>query len=111
MARAGALRGQEFAAHLAAAVATRTSLDIADARSAGARCPSRCPMAGRIHTGRTSFEDFFAKTPGGTGVWDSFSSHVDQVIEADGYFAVQCARALFLRSGVSLVGQGLCAGR
>lgn len=50
--------------------------------------PESLPYGGD-YTGRKTFEDFFAKTPGGTDVWESFSSHVEQVIEADGYFAVQ----------------------
>ncbi len=50
--------------------------------------PESLPYGGD-YTGRKTFEEFFAKTPGGTEVWDSFSSRVDQVIEADGYFAVQ----------------------
>jgi ketosteroid isomerase-like protein/phenylpyruvate tautomerase PptA (4-oxalocrotonate tautomerase family) len=50
--------------------------------------PESLPYGGD-YTGRKTFEDFFAKTPGGTDVWDSFSSRVDQVIEAEGYFAVQ----------------------
>jgi ketosteroid isomerase-like protein len=44
---------------------------------------------GRDYTGRKAFAEFFAKPPGGTEVWDSFSSRVDQVIEAEGHFAVQ----------------------
>ncbi len=50
--------------------------------------PESLPYGGD-YTGRETFEDFFARTPGGTEVWDSFSSRVDQVIEADNYFAVQ----------------------
>ncbi|MFE4826734.1 tautomerase family protein [Streptomyces sp. NPDC056672] len=50
--------------------------------------PESLPYGGD-YTGRKTFEDFFAKTPGGTDVWDSFSSRVDQVIEAEGHFAVQ----------------------
>jgi ketosteroid isomerase-like protein len=50
--------------------------------------PESLPYGGD-YPGPKAFEEFFAKTPGGTDVWDSFSSRVDQVIEADGYFAVQ----------------------
>lgn len=50
--------------------------------------PESLPYGGD-YTGRTAFEEFFAKTPGGTDVWESFNSRVDQVIEADGSFAVQ----------------------
>ncbi|WP_216896600.1 tautomerase family protein [Nocardia alni] len=50
--------------------------------------PESLPYGGD-YTGRETFEDFFAKTPGGMEVWDSFSSQVDQVIEAEEYFAVQ----------------------
>ncbi|MGW6277107.1 tautomerase family protein [Kribbella sp. NPDC055071] len=50
--------------------------------------PDSLPYGGE-YKGRDSFKDFFATTPGGTETWESFSSHVDQVIEADGHFAVQ----------------------
>lgn len=50
--------------------------------------PESLPYSGG-YTGPEAFEDFFAKTPGGTEVWASFSSRVDQVIEADGRFAVR----------------------
>lgn len=50
--------------------------------------PESLPYGGD-YTGRKTFADFFAKTPGGADVWDSFSTRVDQVIEADNYFAVQ----------------------
>lgn len=50
--------------------------------------PESLPYGGD-YTGTTAFEEFFAKTPGGADVWESFSSQVDRVIEADGAFAVQ----------------------
>ncbi|MFJ6085249.1 tautomerase family protein [Streptomyces sp. NPDC092369] len=50
--------------------------------------PESLPYGGD-YTGRQAFEEFFAKTPGGAEVWDSFSSEVDQVIEGQGHFAVQ----------------------
>lgn len=50
--------------------------------------PESLPYGGD-YTGPKAFEDFFAKPPGGTDVWESFSSRVDQVIEAEGHFAVQ----------------------
>lgn len=50
--------------------------------------PESLPYGGD-YNGRKAFEEFFAKTPGGTDVWDSLSSRVDQVIEAEGHFAVQ----------------------
>jgi ketosteroid isomerase-like protein/phenylpyruvate tautomerase PptA (4-oxalocrotonate tautomerase family) len=50
--------------------------------------PESLPHGG-VYTGRETFEDFFAKTPGGKEVFESFSVQVDQVIEAENHFAVR----------------------
>ena len=50
--------------------------------------PESLPYGGD-YNGPEVFEQFFGKTPGGTDVWESFDSRVEQVIEADGHFAVQ----------------------
>jgi ketosteroid isomerase-like protein len=51
--------------------------------------PASLPYGGDL-TGREAFEKFFsAGVPGGDAVWESFEVHVEQIIEADGYLAVQ----------------------
>ena len=65
--------------------------------------PESLPYGGD-YTGRTAFEDFFATTPGGADVWESFSSRVEQVIHADGYLAVQLTNtAVPKATGVAVV--------
>jgi hypothetical protein len=40
-------------------------------------------------TGPEAFARFFAGTPGGAEVWESFDVHVDQVIESAAYLVAQ----------------------
>ncbi|MEV8434746.1 tautomerase family protein [Streptomyces chartreusis] len=52
------------------------------------KLPASLPYGGEF-TGIQPFEDLFVGTPGGGAVWESFTVHVDQVIEADGHLLVQ----------------------
>jgi ketosteroid isomerase-like protein len=65
--------------------------------------PASLPYGGD-YNGRKAFEDFMAKTPGGTDVWESFSSRVEQVIEAEKYLVVQLTNTAVLKAtGVPVV--------
>src|SRR6202020_223283 len=52
------------------------------------KIPATLPYGGEF-TGPESFADFFAGTPGGAAVWESFDVHVDQVIEAADYLVAR----------------------
>ena len=52
------------------------------------RVPATLPYGGEF-TGRDAFANFFAGTPGGAEVWESFDVRVDQVIESEDYLVVQ----------------------
>jgi hypothetical protein len=49
-------------------------------------------------TGRETFAKFFAGTPGGAQVWESFDVHVDQVIESAGYLIAQLSNTAALKA-------------
>jgi ketosteroid isomerase-like protein len=49
-------------------------------------------------TGPEAFADFFAGTPGGAEVWESFDVHVDQVIEATDYLVAQLTNTAVLKA-------------
>ena len=52
------------------------------------KIPATLPYGGEF-TGPEAFADFFAATPGGSEVWESFDVHVDQVIESADYLVAQ----------------------
>jgi ketosteroid isomerase-like protein len=52
------------------------------------KIPATLPYGGEF-TGPEAFANFFAGTPGGAEVWESFDVHVDQVIEATDYLVAQ----------------------
>jgi ketosteroid isomerase-like protein len=53
------------------------------------KIPATLSYGGEYH-GTKAFGEFFARgIPGGTAVWESFDVHVEQIIEAEGYLAVQ----------------------
>ena len=52
------------------------------------KIPATLPYGGEF-TGPEAFANFFAGTPGGAEVWESFDVHVDQVIESADYLIAQ----------------------
>ena len=52
------------------------------------KIPAILPYGGEF-TGPEAFANFFAGTPGGAEVWESFDVHVDQVIESADYLVAQ----------------------
>ena len=52
------------------------------------KIPATLPYGGEF-TGPGAFAHFFAGTPGGAAVWESFDVHVDQVIEAADYLVAR----------------------
>jgi ketosteroid isomerase-like protein len=59
-------------------------------------------------TGREAFAKFFAGTPGGAEVWESFDVHVDQVIESADYLVAQLTNTAVLKAtGKTVVLQNL----
>jgi ketosteroid isomerase-like protein len=52
------------------------------------KIPATLPYGGEF-TGPEAFARFFAGTPGGAEVWESFDVHVDQVIESADYLVAQ----------------------
>lgn len=67
------------------------------------KLPATLPYGGEIH-GSGAFADFFKAVPGGGKVWESLESHVDQVIDAGHYLAVQLTnRAVPKATGKQIV--------
>ena len=52
------------------------------------KIPATLPYGGEF-TGPEAFAKFFAGTPGGAAVWESFDVHVDQVTESGDYLVAQ----------------------
>ena len=52
------------------------------------KIPATLPYGGQF-TGPAAFAEFFAGTPGGAQVWESFDVRVDQVIESPDYLVAQ----------------------
>ena len=61
------------------------------------RIPATLPYGGEF-TGPEAFAKFFAGTPGGAQVWESFDVHVDQVIESADYLVVQLTNTAILKA-------------
>jgi ketosteroid isomerase-like protein len=71
------------------------------------KVPATLPYGGEF-TGRGTFDRFFAGTPGGSDVWDSFTVHLDDIIEADDHFIVQLTNTAIPKgSGTAVVFQNL----
>jgi phenylpyruvate tautomerase PptA (4-oxalocrotonate tautomerase family) len=52
------------------------------------KVPATLPYGGEF-TGPDAFDRFFDGTPGGSDVWDTFTVHLDGIIESDDHFIVQ----------------------
>ncbi len=52
------------------------------------KVPVTLPYGGEF-TGPDAFDRFFAGTPGGSDVWDTFTVHLDDIIESDDHLIVQ----------------------
>ncbi|MGH3205317.1 MAG: nuclear transport factor 2 family protein [Streptosporangiaceae bacterium] len=61
------------------------------------KIPATLPYGGQV-TGPEAFADFFAATPGGAQVWESFDVHVDQVIESADYLVAQLTNTAVLKA-------------
>ena len=71
------------------------------------KIPATLPYGGEF-TGPEAFAKFFAGTPGGAEVWESFDVHVDQVIESDDYLVAQLTnRAVLKATGKTVVFQNV----
>jgi ketosteroid isomerase-like protein len=71
------------------------------------KIPATLPYGGEF-TGPEAFAKFFAGTPGGAEVWESFDVHVDQVIESADYLVAQLTnRAVLKATGKTVVFQNV----
>jgi ketosteroid isomerase-like protein len=61
------------------------------------KIPATLPYGGQF-TGPGAFARFFAGTPGGAAVWESFDVHVDQVIESADYLVAQLTNTAVLKA-------------
>jgi ketosteroid isomerase-like protein len=61
------------------------------------KIPTTLPYGGEF-TGPEAFADFFAGTPGGAEVWESFDVHVDQVTESCNYLVAQLTNTTVLKA-------------
>ncbi len=61
------------------------------------KIPATLPYGGEF-TGPETFAKFFAGTPGGAQVWESFDVHVDQVIESADYLVAQLTNTAVLKA-------------
>jgi ketosteroid isomerase-like protein/phenylpyruvate tautomerase PptA (4-oxalocrotonate tautomerase family) len=61
------------------------------------KIPATLPYGGEF-TGPEAFANFFAGTPGGAQVWESFDVHVDQVIESPEYLVAQLTNTAVLKA-------------
>ena len=61
------------------------------------KIPATLPYGGEF-TGPEAFAKFFAGTPGGAAVWESFDVHVDQVIESAYYLVAQLTNTAVLKA-------------
>src|ERR1700729_2556004 len=67
------------------------------------KIPATLPYGGEF-TGPEAFATFFAGTPGGAQVWESFDVHVDQVIEAADYLIARLTNTAVLKATGQTVG-------
>jgi ketosteroid isomerase-like protein len=71
------------------------------------KVPATLPYGGEF-TGPDAFGRFFAGTPGGSEVWDSFTVHLDDIIESDDHIIVQLTNTAVPKgSGKAVVFQNL----
>ena len=71
------------------------------------KVPVTLPYGGEF-TGRDAFDRFFAGTPGGSQVWDSFTVHLDEITDSDDHVIVQLTNTAIPRgSGKTVVFQNL----
>ena len=71
------------------------------------KIPATLPYGGQF-TGPETFAEFFAGTPGGAAVWESFDVHVDQVIESADHLVAQLTNTAVLRAtGTTVVLQNV----
>ena len=69
--------------------------------------PATLPYGGEF-TGSGAFDRFFTGTPGGSDVWDSFTVHLDDIIESDDHLVVQLTNTAIPKgSGKAVVFQNL----
>ena len=61
------------------------------------KIPATLPYGGEF-TGPEAFAEFFARTPGGAEVWESFDVRVDQVIESADYLVARLTNAAVLKA-------------
>jgi ketosteroid isomerase-like protein len=61
------------------------------------KIPATLPYGGQF-TGPEAFAKFFAGTPGGAAVWESFDVHVDQVIESADCLVAQLTNTAVLKA-------------
>ncbi|HTU72944.1 MAG TPA: tautomerase family protein [Trebonia sp.] len=61
------------------------------------KIPASLPYGGQF-TGRDAFARFFAGTPGGAQVWESFNVQVDQVIKSADYLLAQLTNTAVLKA-------------
>jgi ketosteroid isomerase-like protein len=71
------------------------------------KIPATLPYGGEF-TGPEAFATFFAGTPGGAQVWESFDVHVDQIIDSADYLTAQLTNTAVLKAtGKTVVFQNL----
>jgi ketosteroid isomerase-like protein/phenylpyruvate tautomerase PptA (4-oxalocrotonate tautomerase family) len=61
------------------------------------KIPATLPYGGEF-AGPEAFASFFAGTPGGAAVWESFDVHIDQVIESAEYLIAQLTNTAVLKA-------------
>jgi ketosteroid isomerase-like protein len=66
------------------------------------KVPATLPYGGEF-TGPGAFDRFFAGTPGGSDVWDSFTVHLDDIIESDDHLIVQLTNTAIPKGSVKAV--------
>jgi ketosteroid isomerase-like protein len=71
------------------------------------KVPATLPYGGEF-TGPDAFARFFAGTPGGSDVWESFTVHLDDIIESDHHLIAQLTNtAIPKASGKTVVFENL----
>jgi len=71
------------------------------------KVPTTLPYGGQF-TGAGAFARFFTGTPGGSDVWESFTVHLDDIIEAGAYLIARLTNiAVPKKTGQAVVFQNL----